>query len=160
MSLEVGFGKHDITVFEPGMPMLGWGQEQNVSLGVAHPLYARAAAFRARDRIVVYVVCDLCFIAAALRASGRPDARGHVRVGVIVDPRGADVRDEVAQVLDLLVSPRQAHLRHLERLFRQDRHPVPALLAVRDRPIAERGQGLVGEPLVDHLELLEAHEVG
>jgi len=66
-TLDAGLAKTDITVFEPGMQMLGWGQPHNVALGVAHPLFARALVLRDRGRVFAYVVADLCFISAALR---------------------------------------------------------------------------------------------
>ena len=43
--------------------------------------------------------------AAAFGAAGGPDPRGHVSVGVIVDAGLAEVGNEVAEVLDLLVAP-------------------------------------------------------
>ncbi|GAB5544636.1 MAG: hypothetical protein SangKO_043960 [Sandaracinaceae bacterium] len=67
--MEAGFGRADITVWERGMPMLGWGREDNVSLGVEAPLYARALAVRSAGRTAVYVCADLCFIAAGLRVA-------------------------------------------------------------------------------------------
>jgi neutral ceramidase len=68
-SLLAGFGKSDITVFEPGTCMFGWGQPDNVARGVAAPLFARALALecsttRAR---VVYACADLGMISEHLR---------------------------------------------------------------------------------------------
>lgn len=69
MSIEAGFGKVDVTVFEPGMPMLGWGVFDCVAMGAAHPLYARALVLRRGGRAFAYVVVDLCFVSAALRVA-------------------------------------------------------------------------------------------
>ncbi len=66
--MEVGFGRAPMDVFEPGMPMLGWGVPTNVARSIGAPLFARAFATRTRGRTRVYVVADLCFVAAALRA--------------------------------------------------------------------------------------------
>jgi neutral ceramidase len=64
-----GFGKADITVFEPGVCMFGWGQPWNMPRDVAAPLYARALAVRCPRRGVrlVYVCADLGFISQHLR---------------------------------------------------------------------------------------------
>lgn len=78
MTIHAGFGKADLTVFERGMPMLGWGQPDNVSLGVSEPLHARALALSSQGRTLVYVVLDLCFVSGALRAEvlGELERRG------------------------------------------------------------------------------------
>jgi hypothetical protein len=34
MTLRAGLGRADITVYEHGMGMFGWGQHENVALGV------------------------------------------------------------------------------------------------------------------------------
>ncbi len=67
MTLTAGLAKTDITVFEPGMQMLGWGQPHNVALGVGEPLFARALALQEGGRIFAYAVADLCFVSASLR---------------------------------------------------------------------------------------------
>jgi neutral ceramidase len=69
LALEAGFAKVDITAFERGMGLLGWGREGNVALSVAEPLFARAMVVRSRSTgaRVAYACADLCFIAAALR---------------------------------------------------------------------------------------------
>lgn len=76
--MEAGFGRADITFFERGMPMLGWGSPHNVALGVEAPLYARALAVRSGGRAAVYVCADLCFIAAGLRVAVEEALAGRV----------------------------------------------------------------------------------
>lgn len=44
LAWEVGFGRRDVSVYEHGMTMMGWGVRDNRALGVTAPLYARAAA--------------------------------------------------------------------------------------------------------------------
>lgn len=81
--MEVGFGRSAIDVFEPGMPMLGWGVPENVARSFDAPLAVRAMAVREGGRTLVYALADLCFVSAALR------------VGVIeaLRPRGLDPAD-------------------------------------------------------------------
>lgn len=67
-AVHVGFGIAEITAYERGMGMLGWGRPDNVALGVAEPLFARAMAVRGTNGLtVVYVCVDLCFVSTALR---------------------------------------------------------------------------------------------
>ncbi|MDP2316892.1 MAG: neutral/alkaline non-lysosomal ceramidase N-terminal domain-containing protein [Pseudomonadota bacterium] len=63
----IGLGKADITVYEPGMWMFGWGMPENLSLGVAMPLHARALVVEDGDGRVATVVCDLGFISQSVR---------------------------------------------------------------------------------------------
>ena len=67
--LRVGASRTDITVFEPGMPMLGWAIQENVSEGVHTPLEARAFVFHDvdADRRVAFVCADLSMITDSLR---------------------------------------------------------------------------------------------
>jgi neutral ceramidase len=61
-------GRADITVYEPGMCMFGWGQPENTALGVAHPLFARALVVEAESGgRLAYVCADLGFISQHLR---------------------------------------------------------------------------------------------
>lgn len=64
---EVGFAKVEITCFEPGMALLGWGRPENRALGVRTPLFARAMVVRRGERKVAIVAADLCFVSIALR---------------------------------------------------------------------------------------------
>jgi neutral ceramidase len=66
---RVGMGRADITVYEHGMCMFGWGQPENVALGVAHPLFARALVVECpiSGRRLFYVCADLGFISQHLR---------------------------------------------------------------------------------------------
>ncbi len=64
-----GMGKADITVYEHGMCMFGWGQPNNVATSVAVPLFARALVLREPHdgRQLAYVCADLGFISQRLR---------------------------------------------------------------------------------------------
>jgi neutral ceramidase len=65
---QIGTGKGDVTVYEPGMAMFGWGQPHNVARSVAMPLLARAVAVADGDGPpVVLVNCDLGMVSQALR---------------------------------------------------------------------------------------------
>jgi neutral ceramidase len=66
---EAGLGKADITVFEPGMCLFGWGQTYNVAVDVAAPLFARALVVRdpRSGGLVAYACADLGFISQHLR---------------------------------------------------------------------------------------------
>ncbi|MBX3275103.1 MAG: neutral/alkaline non-lysosomal ceramidase N-terminal domain-containing protein, partial [Sandaracinaceae bacterium] len=67
-TLRAGLSRVDLTVFEPGMAMLGWGRPDHVPERVGAPLHVRALALSDGERALVYVVADLCFVAASLRA--------------------------------------------------------------------------------------------
>lgn len=66
---RAGFGTGDLTVFEPGLGMFGWGHPRNVSERVATTLHARALVLeeRATGRRVALVVCDLGMISEHVR---------------------------------------------------------------------------------------------
>ncbi|HET7538467.1 MAG TPA: neutral/alkaline non-lysosomal ceramidase N-terminal domain-containing protein [Polyangiaceae bacterium] len=68
-NLRAGFGKAEITAFEPGMCLSGWGQLDNVARDVAAPLYARALVVeRAQTgNRLAYVCADLGYISEYLR---------------------------------------------------------------------------------------------
>lgn len=66
--LSIGFARTDITVYEPEIAMLGWGQLHNRVGGVAAPLYARAMFLAdAQGNPLAYVCCDLLLISEAVR---------------------------------------------------------------------------------------------
>ncbi|MCB9598251.1 MAG: neutral/alkaline non-lysosomal ceramidase N-terminal domain-containing protein [Sandaracinaceae bacterium] len=67
MTLRAGLAKVDVTVFEPGMAMLGWGRPDHVPERVAHPLHARALVIEEGGRALAHVVVDLCFVSTSLR---------------------------------------------------------------------------------------------
>lgn len=66
---KIGCARNDITVFEPGMGMLGWAHADNVATGVAMPLHARAFVLEdgADGGRVALVVAEICFITQGLR---------------------------------------------------------------------------------------------
>ena len=65
---KIGCARTDITVYEPGMGMLGWAHRHNVVEGVAMPLHARAFVLEDADggRAAI-VVAEICFVTQALR---------------------------------------------------------------------------------------------
>jgi neutral ceramidase len=66
--LKIGCARTDITVFEPGMGLLGWAYRHNVVTGVAMPLCARAFVLEQQDggRVAI-VVAEVGFITQGLR---------------------------------------------------------------------------------------------
>lgn len=66
---RAGFGVGDITVYEPGLCLFGWGDPEQVCEGVAAPLSARAWVVeeRATGRRVAYVCAELGMISQSLR---------------------------------------------------------------------------------------------
>ena len=66
---EVGFAREDITAYEPGIAMLGWGMLYNRIDGVAAPLYSRAMVLRdpGTGASLAYVCADLLLISQAVR---------------------------------------------------------------------------------------------
>jgi len=68
-ALRAGFGKAEITAFEPGMCLFGWGQPDNIGVEVAEPLYARAMVLECArtSKRLAYVCADLGYISEHLR---------------------------------------------------------------------------------------------
>lgn len=66
--LEFGFGRHDISVYEPEMTMMGWGVRTNRVRGVAVPLFARALVMRdtASDTRVGFVAIETLLVTQGL----------------------------------------------------------------------------------------------
>lgn len=67
MQCEVGFGKAEITAYEPEMAMMGWGRMDNRIVGVHEPLFARAIAIRRDGRLLVYCAIELMAVSLAIR---------------------------------------------------------------------------------------------
>ncbi|MFH1811046.1 MAG: neutral/alkaline non-lysosomal ceramidase N-terminal domain-containing protein [Pseudomonadota bacterium] len=67
--IEIGVAKVDITAFEPGLGMMGWGFPENRATGVAMPLHARAFVLRdpEQNRRLALVVADMCFVPQGVR---------------------------------------------------------------------------------------------
>ncbi|MFT4626631.1 MAG: neutral ceramidase [Myxococcota bacterium] len=63
----VGLARADLTVWEPGVEMLGWGQPDGRLSGVAMPLNVRALVVDEDGRTVVLVSVELCFVSQSLR---------------------------------------------------------------------------------------------
>jgi neutral ceramidase len=65
---EVGFGRADITAWEPDLCMLGWGMFYNRIEGVAEPLFSRAMVVQdGSGSRFAYVCADLLLISQAVR---------------------------------------------------------------------------------------------
>lgn len=66
---RAGFGMADITTFEPGLGVFGWGDLHNVPDHVVTRLFARVMVLeeRATRRRMAYVVCDLGMISESVR---------------------------------------------------------------------------------------------
>jgi len=67
-SIEAGFGRADISVYEPEMTMMGWGVRTNRVRGVAVPLHARAVVVRDRaaGTRVAFVALDTLLVTQGL----------------------------------------------------------------------------------------------
>ncbi len=71
MSLQIGFGKVDITP-RVGVEMAGFGPYlHRVATDVRDPLYARAVAFEANGKTVVVVSCDIIGITSNITRQAR-----------------------------------------------------------------------------------------
>lgn len=69
LSYRAGFGRREITAFEPGMAMLGWEHPRHKVRGVGVPLFARAlyVADVRRGTELVLVVAELGYLTCAVR---------------------------------------------------------------------------------------------
>jgi len=65
---RAGFGRADMTIYEPGMVMQGWASQGNRVSGVGTPLFARAFVVEAEGTKLAFVCADLNTISTALRA--------------------------------------------------------------------------------------------
>ncbi len=64
---KVGAAKVDITYFEPGIGLLGWGNSRHVAHTVESSLYARAFAFETEQAgPYFWVEVDLCMVSVAV----------------------------------------------------------------------------------------------
>jgi neutral ceramidase len=68
---SIGLGKADITAFEKGSSMLGYGMYTHVALDVETPLYARAYIIEdlAQQHKIAIVNCEIAFITPLLKQS-------------------------------------------------------------------------------------------
>ncbi|MBC8067274.1 MAG: neutral/alkaline non-lysosomal ceramidase N-terminal domain-containing protein, partial [Deltaproteobacteria bacterium] len=66
---EVGVAKGEITTWQPGLGMMGWGMLDNVARTVATDLHARAFVVRdPESQTRLAIVCiELCFVSLSLR---------------------------------------------------------------------------------------------
>lgn len=62
-----GFARRDITAWEPGMAMLGWGELGHRVRGVRQRLHVRVVVLRDGPRAVAWVSLELCFVTQLLR---------------------------------------------------------------------------------------------
>lgn len=77
MSLLAGAARTDITTYEEGIQLFGWGMPWNVARGVATPLRARALVLSSDGRHVALVLCDLGIITLAIRRRALELLRDH-----------------------------------------------------------------------------------
>lgn len=64
--LSFGFGRADMSLFEPGMTMMGWGRRDNRAEGVAVPLYARAVVIDDGTTTMAFVTLELLVVTQGL----------------------------------------------------------------------------------------------
>lgn len=67
-SVRAGFGRHDITAWEPEMAMMGWGRMDNRIVGVETPLHARAMVLEQDDTLIAYCCVELMAVSLAIRS--------------------------------------------------------------------------------------------
>ena len=65
--IKVGTAKTDITFFEPGCGMLGYGMHFHTMQGIETKQYARTFIFEQDENLLVYVCADLCFSTILLK---------------------------------------------------------------------------------------------
>ncbi|MCS7188467.1 MAG: neutral/alkaline non-lysosomal ceramidase N-terminal domain-containing protein [Bacteroidia bacterium] len=64
---RIGAAKENITYFEPGIGLLGWGNSRHVAYAVESQLYARAFCFQVNEGAPhFWVEIDTCFVSVAL----------------------------------------------------------------------------------------------
>ncbi|MCS7162557.1 MAG: neutral/alkaline non-lysosomal ceramidase N-terminal domain-containing protein [Bacteroidia bacterium] len=64
---HVGAARTEITYFEPGIGLMGWGDSRHVAVAIESPLYARAFCLQvAEGPPFFWIEADLCFISIAL----------------------------------------------------------------------------------------------
>jgi D-arabinono-1,4-lactone oxidase len=83
--VNVGLGRADITACAEGMSMWGWGSNENVPVGVAAPLHARALVISdspTNEAPIVFVTVELGMASEALRRASLDGLRAR---GVHVD---------------------------------------------------------------------------
>lgn len=64
--MRVGFGREDITLYEPGMCMMGWGRPDHIVEGVGERLQARAVYVEGAEDRWVFVALDLLVVTQGL----------------------------------------------------------------------------------------------
>lgn len=66
---SAGFARRDISRFEPGMAMLGWGELGHRVRRVGAPLHVRAFVVRDGRSAIGWAVLEICFVTQLLRAA-------------------------------------------------------------------------------------------
>lgn len=67
MGWSAGFGKSEITAWEPELSMMGWGRPDNRIRGVHTPLYSRAAVFKSDETTIIYASLELMAVSVGIR---------------------------------------------------------------------------------------------
>lgn len=62
-----GAAREDVTCFEPGIQLFGWGMPKNIAEGVATPMYSRALVLSAGASSTAIVLVDIGTITLTLR---------------------------------------------------------------------------------------------
>lgn len=65
--MKIGIAKSDITTFQEGVAMLGYGKPFNIMKSIETRLYARAFIFKNNNSKVAFVNCEICFITQSLK---------------------------------------------------------------------------------------------
>lgn len=64
--IEFGFGRAEMSLYEPGMTMMGWGRIDNRAEGVGVPLFARAVVIGDGRTRVAFVTLELLVVTQGL----------------------------------------------------------------------------------------------
>src|SRR5699024_4771268 len=67
MGWKAGASRQEVTTWEEGIYLFGWGQPSNKALGVATPLYARALVLDNDTEAIALVVVDIGIITYTIR---------------------------------------------------------------------------------------------
>ncbi len=76
---QVGAARVEMTYFEPGIGLMGWGSSRHVAYNVESPLYARAFVLAVSEgEPFVWVLVDQCFVSVAMYQEVHRRLRGRI----------------------------------------------------------------------------------